>query len=442
MANTWDTVIAGGTVVTPGGTAVADVAIKDGRFADVGSLDKSKAGEVVDATGLHVLPGVIDTQVHFREPGATHKEDIGHGTKAAVLGGVTAIFEMPNTSPLTLDEETLAWKLNRAAETGWCDHAFFIGGSAESVGRLAELEILPGCAGVKIFMGSSTGSLLAKEDDLLARIMADGRRRVAIHAEDEDLLLERQHIATEGGDPTVHPVWRNEEAALKATQRITALAEEAGRPVHVLHITTAEEMAFLAEHKELVSVEVTPNHLTMVAPDCYERLGAFAQMNPPVREERHRAALWEAVNRGVVDILGSDHAPHTIEEKERPYPSSPSGMPGVQTLVPLLLDHVANGRLTLQRFVELTSAGPQRLFGIAGKGRIAVGYDADLTLVDLGAKRTITDEWIASICGWTPHDGTTVTGWPKATVIRGQMVMRDDEVLGTPSGRPVRFVAR
>ena len=261
-----------------------------------------------------------------------------------------------------------------AAETGWCDHAFFIGGSAESVGRLAELEILPGCAGVKIFMGSSTGSLLAKEDDLLARIMADGRRRVAIHAEDEDLLLERQHIATEGGDPTVHPVWRNEEAALKATQRITALAEEAGRPVHVLHITTAEEMAFLAEHKELVSVEVTPNHLTMVAPDCYERLGAFAQMNPPVREERHRAALWEAVNRGVVDILGSDHAPHTIEEKERP-PSSPSGMPGCRRSSRccwIMWPTAAS----LKRFVELTSAGPQRGFRIAGRaGRLRCRSD-------------------------------------------------------------------
>jgi dihydroorotase len=292
---------------------------------------------------------------------------------------------------------------------------------------------------VKVFMGSSTGSLLVEKDALLAKVLAAGRRRVAVHAEDEDMLRERQHIAKEAAHPRAHPVWRSPECALRATQRIVRLGRAAGRPVHVLHITSAEEMAFLAENKDVATVETTLNHLTMAAPDCYERLGSLAQMNPPVREQHHQDALWRAIADGTVDVIGSDHAPHTLEEKQRPYPSSPSGMPGVQTLLPLLLDHMNAGRLSLARLVDLTSAGPQRIFGIAGKGRIAKGWDADLTLVDLKARREITNEWIASKCGWTPFDSKTVTGWPIATLVRGNVVMRDDELIGDAVGEPVRF---
>jgi dihydroorotase len=440
MTETYDLIFRGGTLVTPADEAVGDIGVRDGKIVAIGSLAAESAGQVVDATGLHILPGAIDTQVHFREPGLEHKEDIAHGTKAAIMGGITGIFEMPNTSPLTLDEATHADKMARAKAGGWCDHAFFMGGSADNVGNLRELERLPGCPGVKIFMGSSTGSLLAKDDDLIGQILADGTRRVAIHAEDEDRLVERQHLAVEGADPLVHPDWRDVEAAVKATRRVLALAHKHGRRIHILHISTAEEMDVLAAHKDIATVEVTPNHLTMVAPDCYERLGAFAQMNPPVREAYHQAGLWKAIGQGIVDVIGSDHAPHTVEEKERVYPSSPSGMPGVQTLVPIMLNHVAEGRLSLRRLVDLTSAGPQRLFGIAGKGRIAVGYDADLTIVDLAAKRMITDEWIASKCGWTPFDGTEVKGWPIMTVVRGNIVMREDEAQGSPLGEPVKFI--
>jgi dihydroorotase len=282
--------------------------------------------------------------------------------------------------------------------------------------------------------------LLAKDDEVIAAVLANGTRRVSVHAEDEDRLISRQNIATEAESVEAHPDWRDVESAVRATKRIVKLAREAGRRVHVLHISSADEMEILAKHKDLVTVEVTLNHLTMAAPECYEQLGAFAQMNPPVRDAQHRDGLWEAVRNGIVDVFGSDHAPHTIEEKERPYPSSPSGMPGVQTSLPLLLDHMNAGRLSLQRVVDLTSAGPQRIFGIAGKGRIAVGYDADFVLVDLAAKREITDDWIASKCGWTPFDGMNVTGWPIATVLRGAIMMRDDEVLGAPGGQPVRFV--
>ena len=439
MAERFDLVVRGGTVVTPSGPAVADLGVRDGRIAALGDLGGADAAATLDAAGLHVLPGVIDTQVHFREPGLEHKEDIAHGTKAAVLGGVTAIFEMPNTSPLTLGKADLEDKLARSAGRAWCDHAYFVGGSEDNVADLAALERLPGCAGVKVFMGSSTGSLLADKDELLARILANGRRRVAVHAEDEERLKERQHIAKEAGHPRAHPIWRDEETALRATTRIVRLGRAAGRPVHVLHITSAEELTFLAGHKDVATVETTLNHLTLAAPDCYERLGSRAQMNPPVRDARHRDALWRAIADGTVDVIGSDHAPHTLEEKARPYPSSPSGMPGVQTLLPLLLDHMNQGRLTLARLVDLTSAGPHRIFGIAGKGRIALGWDADLALVDLKAEREITDAWIASKCGWTPFAGMRVTGWPIATVVRGHVAMRDDEVLGSPVGEPVRF---
>ncbi|EDP65712.1 Dihydroorotase and related cyclic amidohydrolase [alpha proteobacterium BAL199] len=439
MAERFDLVVRDGTVVTPSGPTAVDIGIRNGKVAALGDLGGAATAATLDATGLHVLPGVIDTQVHFREPGMEHKEDIAHGSKAAVMGGVTAFFEMPNTSPLTLGKADLEDKLARSAGRAWCDHAYFVGGSEDNVADLAELEHLPGCAGVKVFMGSSTGSLLADKDELLARILANGRRRVAVHAEDEDRLKERQHIAKEAGHPRAHPVWRDEEAALRATKRIVNLATAAGRPVHVLHITSAEELAYLGQHKDVATVETTLNHLTMAAPECYERLGSKAQMNPPVREERHRDALWRAIADGTIDVIGSDHAPHTLEEKQRPYPSSPSGMPGVQTVLPLLLDHMSKGRLSLARLVDLTSDGPHRIYGIAGKGRIAVGWDADLALVDLKAEREITDDWIASKCGWTPFAGTRVTGWPIATVVRGHLAMKDDEVLGLPVGKPVRF---
>jgi dihydroorotase len=439
MADSFDLVVRGGMVVTPSGPSEIDIGVRGGKIAALGDLGSAKAAEIFNAAGLVVLPGVIDSQVHFREPGLEHKEDIAHGSKAAVKGGVTAFFEMPNTSPSTIDETALNDKLARSRESAWCDHAYFIGGAEENVDQLDKLEQLPGCAGVKIFMGSSTGSLLVEREEILRAILRNGRRRISIHAEDEDRLRERQHIAKEAAHPRAHPIWRDVETAVIASRRIAEMSRETGRPVHVLHVTSAEEMELLANYKDTVTVETTLNHLTLTAPDCYERLGTLAQMNPPVRDERHQAAIWRAIVDGTVDVIGSDHAPHTLEEKEREYPSSPSGMPGVQTLLPLLLDHMSQGRLTLARLVDLTSAGPQRIFGIAGKGRIAMGYDADFALVDLGEQREITNDWIASKCGWTPFAGKTVRGWPKGTIVRGNVVMREDEVIGDPIGQPVRF---
>ena len=440
MAETFDLLIRGGTVVNQNGIGAADVGIRNGRFAAIGDLAQASAGETIDAKGLHVLPGVIDTQVHFREPGLEHKEDLESGTRGAVLGGVVAVFEMPNTTPLTDTAAALEDKLKRAKGRAWADHAFFVGATAENAAHLAELERLPGCSGVKIFMGASTGNLLVADDPTLARVLAHGRRRVAVHAEDETRMKARRHLAEQGSDPANHPVWRDAESARLATERIIRLARAAKRPVHVLHVTTADEVPLLATNKDLITMEVTPQHLTLAAPDCYARLGTKAQMNPPIREARHRDALWDAVRLGIVDVLGSDHAPHTLEEKAKPYPQSPSGFPGVQTLLPLMLNHVAEGRLSLQRLVDLTSAGPQRIYNIAGKGRLAVGYDADVTLVDLKAKRTIETSWIASKAGWTPFEGSVVTGWPMGTIIRGRVVMRDGGLANAPTGEPVRFV--
>lgn len=434
----YDLVLRGGIVANHDGIGRRDLGVTAGRIAAIGTIPGDVGGQTIDCTGLHILPGVIDSQVHFREPGLEHKEDLQTGADAAVLGGVTAVFEMPNTNPQTTSEGALADKLKRAARRMSCDHAFWVGGTRENIADLPDLERLPGAAGIKVFIGSSTGSLLVEDDETLGLILARIRRRAAFHAEDEFRLRERRDLRIKG-DPSSHPVWRDPQAALMATRRLVALARLAGARVHVLHISTAEEMRYLSAHKDVASCEVTPNHLTLIAPDCYDRLGTLAQMNPPMRDQRHADVLWWGVQSGVADVLGSDHAPHTLEEKRGVYPDTPSGMPGVQTLVPIMLDWVARGRLTLERFIDLTSAGPQRLFSMSRKGRIAVGYDADFTVVDLKRQVTITKDWIASKAKWTPYDGQKVTGWPVGTIIRGQRVAWEGEIVTRGAGLPVVF---
>lgn len=443
MAEAYDLILRGGVVVNHDGEGVRDIGVKAGKIAELDISSTAEAGEVIDCKGLHVLPGVIDSQVHFREPGPTHKEDLETGSRAAVLGGVTAVFEMPNTSPLTVTKEAIEDKLARAAgkvDHGgmFCDHAFYVGATHGNPKDLAELELLPGVCGVKIFMGASTGDLLVEDDEGVREVLAHGRRRVAIHSEDEYLLREGKSRVREG-DWTSHPEVRSVEAAIRCTERLLRLARETGRRIHVLHISTADEIPLLAAAKDIATAEATPQHLTLIAPDCYQQLKGLAQMNPPIRDMGHREGIWRGVQQGVIDVIGSDHAPHTLEEKAKPYPGSPSGMPGVQTLVPIMLNHVAEGRLSLARFVDLVCHGANRIFGIAGKGRIAAGYDADFTIVDLKARRTITHDWSASKSGWTPFHGMGVQGWPVGTIIRGRRVMWNDEIIGEAAGAPVRF---
>lgn len=439
MPQTYDVILKGGTVVNQDGRVTRDIGITGGKIMALGDLGQASAGEVVNCYGLHILPGVIDSQVHFREPGLEHKEDLEAGSRAAALGGVTCVFEMPNTIPQTTTPEALADKVKRGRHRMHCDFAFWVGGTHENAADVPDLERLPGAAGIKVFMGSSTGDLLVEDDRGVAEILKRTRRRAAFHSEDETMLRERMDLRITG-DPSSHPVWRSPEVALTCTRRLVRIARQTGARVHILHISTAEEMVFLKDHKDVATVEVLPNHLTLVAPDCYERLGNYAQMNPPIRDDYHRQGIWRGVEQGIVDVLGSDHAPHTHEEKHHPYPESHSGMPGVQTLVPIMLDHVNAGRLSLERFVDLSSAGPQRIFGLEGKGRIAVGYDADFTIVDLKRKHTITNDWIASKCGWTPYDGVTVTGWPVGTYVRGLKVMWEGELTTPSQGEPARFL--
>lgn len=436
----FDLCFLGGTAVTPGGPVQADIGVQDGKITYIGRIDPTQAHQSVECAGLHIFPGVIDSQVHFREPGLTHKEDLAHGMRGAIAGGVTSIFEMPNTDPLTLTKETLNEKLDIASKSAYCNYAFYIGGSAVNIDSLSMLETLPGCCGVKVFMGASTGDLLTDKDHTLRKIFKSGRRRVAVHAEDQDRLKARYQLFKGTDDVKMHPTIRDEEAALKATQRIIKIAKETQRPAHILHITTDAELDVIARHKNLITAEATPQHLTLFAPECYEILGTKAQMNPPIREKTHQAALWRAVNAGIIDTIGSDHAPHTLEEKAKPFPDSPSGMPGVQTLVPVMLHHVNKRRLTMMRALDLMCHAPARVFGLVSKGRLAEGYDADLTIVDMQAKAEVSNTWIESKSGWTPFHGMKVTAWPKMTVINGQISMRDGEILPPRAGKMAAFL--
>jgi dihydroorotase len=433
-----DLILKSGTVVNHDGAGQRDIAVKNGRIVAIGDMSGLAAGKTLDCRNLHILPGVIDSQVHFREPGIEHKEDLETGSRAAVMGGVTAVFEMPNTKPTTTTAATLADKVARAKNRMFSDFAFYVGGTKETLSTIADLEQQEGSAGIKVFAGSSTGDLLVEDDAGLEAIISRLSRRAAFHSEDEMRLRARMPFQV-AGDAASHPVWRDVEAARLCTERLLRIARKHGKRIHVLHISTAEELPLLAAHRDIATVEVTPHHLTLSADD-YARLGTKLQMNPPVREARHREALWHAIRFGLVDVLGSDHAPHTLEEKAKPYPQSPSGMTGVQTLVPVMLNHVNNGKLTLERFVDLTSHGPQRIFGLAGKGRIMEGYDADFTIVDMKRTQVISDNWIESRSQWTPYDGVKVKGWPVGTLVRGRTVMWSGEITSPAQGQPVRFL--
>ena len=435
----YDLILKNGIVVLPEETTKVDVGIKNNKIHTIGCLSDSSAKNVIDCDGLHVLPGVIDSQVHFREPGLENKENLESGMLAAAAGGVTAVFEMPNTDPLTITPDTIKDKLQRASRVAWTDYAFYLGGTGRTGPNLGEWENAPGICGIKIFMGASTGELMTASDEEVESVLSNGKRVVAVHAEDQFIMQKNmKEILKDQTDVALHSVWRSPESCLSATKRVVTIAKKYKRRVHVLHITTSEEMDFLRKNKDVASVELLANHLTLHAPDCYERLGTLAQQNPPIREKHHQEALWKALNDGTVDILASDHAPHTMEEKSQVYPKSPSGTPGVQTLVPIMLNHVNNGKLTLERLVELWSYGPERIHKLINKGRIAEGYDADFTVVDMKKKNTITNAQQKSKTGWTPYDGMEVVGWPIITIIRGNIVMRDDEMY-EPIGKPVLF---
>ena len=435
---TFDTIYKGSSIVTHNNTYISDIAVKNGKIVEIGDLSEKKANQTIELKGYHLLPGVIDTQVHFREPGLEYKEDLNSGTKAAVLGGITGVFEMPNTNPATTNEDALKEKLKLAEGRLFCDYAFYVGGTEDNYLELPKLEKIPGCCGVKVFMGLSIGSLLVSEDNDLDNIVSNINNRASFHCEDQDMLEDRIDYQI-SGDIHSHEVWRNDEQCFRATQRIVGIARKNKKNIHVLHVSTRQEIEFLSKNKDIASVEITRQLLTLNAPECYNELGSYAQMNPPIRNLEHQKKLWEGINNGTADIIGSDHAPHTKEEKNAEYPGSPSGMPGVQTLVPVMLNHVNAGKLTLERFVELTSYNPSKLFKIKEKGQIAIGFDADFTVVDMNKKRVITDDWIVSKCGWTPYNNMEIKGWPIMTIIRDNIVMQNDKI-SDPLGKPMNFV--
>ena len=439
MTPHFDLLIRNGLAVLPWGMEATDIGIRDGRIAALGVPAAATAAHTIDATGLHVLPGLIDPHVHLRDPGDASVETIPTGTKAAVLGGLAAVFDMPNTAPSITDAGRLAWKQEYAARESWCDIGLYVGGTKSNIAELAALELGTGVCAVKIFAGSSTGDLLVEDDASLERVMRSGRRRIAYHSEDEYRLQDRKGMFRAGEPFARHMEWRDVECAFLGTRRLMALAQATGRPAHILHVSTAEELAYLRDFRDLATCEVLLNHLTQIGPEAYETLGGYAVMNPPIRDRRHYEAAWAAIADGTVDTVGSDHAPHSRAAKERPWPDTAAGLTGVQTIVPIMLDHVNAGRLSLPRLVDLMCAGPTRVYGALGKGRLAAGYDADFTLVDMKRRRRIENSWIVSPCGWTPFAGMDVTGWPVATLVRGQAVMREGEVLGAPRGRLVRF---
>ena len=428
--------------LTPSGRERVDIAVAAGRIvaidAALGALGRRTTRQRLRLSGATALPGVIDSHVHFREPGRETVEDLESGSRGAILGGVTSVIDMPNTAPPVVDAASVVDRRERALGRVHCDYGFYVGADGANTELLAALEQLPGVLGTKLFMTASTTGMRVSEDAAIAAVLASGKRPVAVHAEDHDRISQRASIVEASADVRDHPRWRDAESALLATTRLLALARTAGRLVHVLHVSTAAELAPLIDAKPLASFEVLPQHLTFAAPEVYERYGALAQMNPPIRGAADQGALWQAVRDGSVDTLGSDHGPHSLAEKALAYPNMHAGMPGVQTLLPVMLTHVAAGLLTLERLVDLTSAGPARIWNLAGKGRIAPGYDADFSIVDLAAERRIDNRWIAAKVGWTIYDGMRARGWPLATILRGRLVMRDGEVLGEPSGRLLR----
>jgi dihydroorotase len=439
MARHFDLLIRGGICVLPWGEVQADIGVSGGRIAAIGADAADTAGQVVQAAGLHVLPGLIDPHVHLRDPGDAAVESIPTGTRAAAMGGFATVFDMPNTSPAVIDAKTLAWKQDYVERVSFTDFGIYIGATKQNIDALAGLERGDGVCAIKVFAGSSTGDLMVEDDANIEAVMRSGTRRIAFHSEDEYRLQDQRKLFERGEAYSRHMEWRDPECAFLGTRRIMALARKTGRPAHIVHVSTEEEYAYLRDFRDIATAEVLVNHLTQIGPECYDQLGGYAVMNPPIRDRRHFEAAWRAVQNGLIDTIGSDHAPHSRAAKERPWPDTAAGLTGVQTAVPIMLDHVAAGRLSLGRLVDLMSAGPARVYGAVAKGRIAAGFDADFTLVDLKRQQTIENDWIVTPCGWTPFAGKSCTGWPIMTIVRGHVVMRDGIVEGAPQGRRVVF---
>lgn len=410
--------IRGATVVFPDGPRVADVLFSGAGILDVSASRTTSADQIIDAAGLHLLPGVVDDQVHFREPGLTHKEDLASASRACAAGGVTTFLEMPNTKPPAITVQGVRQKEQLAAEKSLVNYGFYIGATVDNLSELMAATDIPG---IKIFIGSSTGDLLVDQQEALERIFAETRLPICAHCEDEATV--RANAARLAGTTNVadHSKIRNTEAAVIATRRSIDLARRHQHRFHVLHVSTADEIPLIAEAGPMITAEVCPHHLFFNVDD-YQRLGTRIQMNPSIKTAADNLALRQALMDGIIQVIATDHAPHTLEEKGQPYPNSPSGLPAVENCLPLMLNEVAQGRFTLEQVVHWMCDAPARVWGITGKGRIEPGYDADLVLVDLAAQRTIQDADQYTKSRWSPWHGVTLSGWPLSTWVGGRCV--------------------
>jgi dihydroorotase len=430
-------------ILLPTGEMVpGDVRVENGQIVEVGATREPMAGagavRTIDATGLTLLPGVIDPQVHFREPGLEHKEDLFTASCACARGGVTSFLEMPNTKPLTITQAALDDKLARAASKCLVNYGFFIGATADNAPDL--LDANPVC-GIKVFMGSQHGALLVDQESALEPIFAKGDRLIAVHAEDQDRINQRKKEFAGTTDPAMHSVIQDSQAAMNATQLALKLAAKYQRRLHILHLSTAEEADLLRASKPAwVTAEVTPQHLLLNTGD-YAKLGTLLQMNPPIRGPHDNAVLWQALLDGVIDFIATDHAPHTLAEKAQGYPLTPSGMPGVETSLPLMLTQAKAGRCTVAQVVRWMSTAVAKAYKIPGKGLIAPGYDADLVLVDLEHTHPVLREEVRSKCGWSPFEGWELTGWPVYTIVGGQVAFEQGQLHTEVRGRALTFGA-
>jgi len=433
----YDLVIRNATIARPDGTTVTgDVACDAGRIARIAAALDVTAKEDIDASGRLLLPGVIDPQVHFREPGNEHKEGFESGSRAAARGGVTSFLEMPNTDPPTTTQQALDDKLARAARKCVVNYGFFIGATPNN---LDEINSVSPVCGIKVFMGTSTGTLLVNEPEDLERIFAHGDRLIAVHAEDEARIRKRKAQFATRTDIAVHSEIRDNECALRATELALSLSKKYRRRLHILHLSTHEEVELLRRDKPpWVTAEAIPNHLLLNIDD-YARQGSLVQMNPPIRTAQDNAALWDGLHDGIIDIIATDHAPHTLDEKRRPYPQSPSGMPGVETSLPLMLTEMSSGRCTLAEIQRWMSYGPALLYRIPNKGKILEGWDADLTLVDLAHPRPVRNEELFTRTGWSPYAGRELVGWPDYTVVAGRVVFDQGRIRDGAHGQALRF---
>ena len=433
-----DLIIKNGSCFIEGNLVKTDIGITKNKISHIGNLENENSNEIYDAENLIVLPGCLDTQVHFREPGSTDAEDLNSGSRAAIVGGITGVFEMPNTNPPTSNKKEFQNKLNLAKNRMYCNYAFYFGATPENQEELADLKSLEGCCGVKLFAGSSTGNLLVHKEEDIEKVFASTSKIVSVHSEDEEILNQRKKLR-EKGNVLTHPIWRNEESAISSTRRIVKIALRLNKKAHILHVTTKEEVDFLSQNKGNITFEITPQHLTLTSPECYEKLGTFAQMNPPIRDKSHYDRLWYAVRNNYNDTIGSDHAPHLKENKLKDYPETPSGMPGVQTLMPVMLNHINEGRLKIEQLIKLLCENPVKIFGIKNKGYIKKDYDADFTIIDMNKVIEIKNEKIESKCGWSPFNGHKFKGTPVATIVNGKIKMKDGVILGDPEGAPLQF---